>query len=78
MKFNEFDNALNYLSEMREDEVSLANAKNDQISFKSNLGEIKKDPKSKSKEQKNTLYNIEIHCKARNDVVISFMIILQC
>ena len=45
MKFNEFDNALNYLSEMREDEVSLANAKNDQISFKSSLGEIKKDPK---------------------------------
>ena len=41
-KFDEFDNALNLLNKIREDEISLAGAKNDQIVFKSSLGEIKK------------------------------------
>ena len=40
-KFDEFDNALNLLNKIREDEISLAGAKNDQIVFKSSLGEIK-------------------------------------
>ena len=37
---------------MRNGEKELAEAKNDQIKFKSNLGEIKKAHKNRSKEQK--------------------------
>ena len=43
VKFNEFDNALNLIDKIREGEISLADTKNDQIRFKSNLGEIKKN-----------------------------------
>ena len=40
------------------------------IEFKSYLGEIKKwKKKKKSKEQKNTLYNIEMHYRARNEAI---------
>ena len=42
--------------------------KNDQIRFKSNLGEIEKgNNKKRSKEQENALYNIEMLYKARNE-----------
>ena len=41
-KFDEFDNALNLLDKIREGEVSVVVAKNDQIAFKSNLSKIKK------------------------------------
>ena len=44
--------------------------KNDQIRFKSNLGEIKKENnKKRSKEQKNALYNIDMLYKARNEAI---------
>ena len=45
--------------------------KNDQINFKSELGEIKKGNKkeNRSKEQQSTLYNIEMLYKARNNVI---------
>ena len=62
VKFNESDNALTLLDKIREGKIILVNAKNDQIGFKSNLGEIKKgnEKKNRSKEQKNTLYNMEM------------------
>ena len=41
MKFNEFFHALNILDKIREGEISLADVKNDQIVFKSNLGKTK-------------------------------------
>ena len=48
----------------------LADVKNDQIKFKSNLGEIKKgNNKKRSKEQKNALYNIDMLYKARNEAI---------
>ena len=40
-KFNELDIAFNLISKMKEGEIIPADAKNDQIRFKSNLGEIK-------------------------------------
>ena len=40
-EFNKYDNALNLLVKIREGETSLADAKNDQAEFKSNLSEIK-------------------------------------
>ena len=36
-----FDNPINLLDKIKESERSLAKTKNDQIGFKSNLGEIK-------------------------------------
>ena len=52
-KFNEFDNALNRIDKIREGEISLADAKNNQIKFKSDLNEIKNgNKKNRSKEQK--------------------------
>ena len=45
----------------------LANVKNNQEKFKSYLGEIKKG--KKSKEPKNTFYNIETLYKARNEAI---------
>ena len=47
--------------------IDLADVKNNQEKFKSYLGEIRKgNKKHRSKEQKNTLYNIDMLYKARN------------
>ena len=64
---------------MRDGKISLTNAKNDQAEFKLDLNEIKKkgNKKHRSKEQKTSLYNIEMLYKARNSVIIFLMIILQ-
>ena len=67
-KFDKYDNALNLINKIKNGKIKLADVKNDQIKFKSNLGEIKRGPK-KSKEQKNALYNIEMLYKARNEVI---------
>ena len=58
---------------MREDEISLANAKNDQISFKSNLGEIKKDPKKSIKRAKKTYYII-LKCITKQETMLLFLL----
>ena len=62
-KFDEFDNALDIINKIRDGKTDLAN----QQKFKSFLGEIKKG--NKSNEQKNTLYNIEMLYKARNEAI---------
>ena len=41
-KFDEFDNAFNLSDKIRECKTKLADAKDDQTKFKSNLGEIKR------------------------------------
>ena len=49
-------------------EIRPADIKNNQEKFKTCLGEIKKgNKKNRSKEQWNTLYNIEMHYKERNE-----------
>ena len=48
--------------------ISLADAKNNQVKFKSNLSEKKGNKKHRSKDQKDALYNIEMLYKARNSV----------
>ena len=59
---------------MRDFKISLADAKNDQAEFKSNLNEIKKgNKKHKSKEQKkNALYNLEMLYYERNSIIEFF------
>ena len=46
-KFGKYDNALNLIDKMKNGEIKLAEAKNDQIQFKSNLGKIKKRKQQK-------------------------------
>ena len=69
-KFDKFVNALNIINKIQNGEINLADVKNNQEKFKSYIGEIKKgNKKHRSKEQKNTLYNIEMLYKARNEAI---------
>ena len=55
-KFDKYDNSLNLINKIKNGEIKLAKAKNDQIRFKLNLVEIKKgNNKKRSKEQENAL-----------------------
>ena len=70
VKFDEFDNAFDIIDKIRDGKIDLSDVKNNQEKFKSYLGEIKKgNKKHRSKEQKNTLYNIEMLYKARNEAI---------
>ena len=61
VKFNEFDNAFDIIDKIRDGKIDLSDVKNNQEKFQSYLGEIRKgNKKHRSKEQKITLYNIEI------------------
>ena len=42
-KFDKYDNALNLMNKIKNGEIKLAEAKNDQIRFKSSLGKIEKE-----------------------------------
>ena len=66
--FDKFDNAINIINKIQIGEIELADVKRNQEKFKSYLREIKKGIK-KSKEQKNTLYNIEMLYKARKEAI---------
>ena len=70
-EFNTYDNALDLIDKIKNGEIKLAEAKNNQINFRSNLSEIKKGSK-KSKTQKDTLYNIKILYKARKEAINIF------
>ena len=62
--FNIYDNAF---------DIKLAEVKNYQIRFKSNLGKMKKgNNKKRSKEQTNALYNIDMLYKPRNEAIKLF------
>ena len=53
--------------------ISLADVKNDQEKFKSDLEEIRRgNNKKRPKEQKDSLYNIEMLYKARNEAIKFF------
>ena len=61
---------INIINKIQNGEIDLANVKNNQEKFKTYLGEVKKGNKKHwSKEQKNTLYNIETLFKARNEAI---------
>ena len=65
-----FDNALDIINKIQDGKTDQADAKNNQQKFKSYLGEIKKGrSKHKSKEHRNTLCNIEMLYKARNEAI---------
>ena len=68
-KFNEFDNALDLIDKTKEWKISLTDIKINQAKFKSNLGEVKKAHKNRSKELKKPLYDVEMLYKARNEAM---------
>ena len=83
-KFNEYDNALNLIDKIKNGEIKLAEGKNDQIKFKSNLSEIKKgnnkkrSNKQKKKEKKKTHYTILICFIKQETRLLNFLMsILQ-
>ena len=54
-------NAFSFLNKIRDGKISQTDAKSDQEDFKSDLGKRKKENNMKrSKEQKYSLYNIEM------------------
>ena len=76
-KFDKFDNSLNIINKMQNGEISLADVENNQEKFIPYLREIKNgNKKHSSKEQKNTLYNIEMLYKAKREAINFIMIIL--
>ena len=65
VNFDKFNNALDIIDKIRDGKIDLADVKHNQEKFKSYLGETKKG--KKSKEQINTLYNIEMLYNARKE-----------
>ena len=45
--FNRYDSALDLIDKIKNSKIKLAKEKNDQVDFKSSLGEIKKEKKQK-------------------------------
>ena len=69
-KFDKFYNALDIIDKIRNGKIDLANVKNNQEKFKSYVGEIKNgNKKHRSKVPQNTLCNIEMFYKARNEAI---------
>ena len=61
---------LNTINKIKNGEISLADVKNNQEKFKPDIGEIKRrNNKRRSKEQKDTLHNIKILYKVRNEAI---------
>ena len=80
-KFHKFDNVFSVLDIIKSGEISLTGAKNDQVKFKSNLGEIIRriiTAKKYQKSQKKTLCTI-LKCFAKQEkrLLNFWMIILQ-
>ena len=68
-KFDKFDNALDIIDKIRNDEASITDLKSKQTKFKSSLSDVKKAHKNRTKEEEDTLYNIEMFYKARNEAI---------
>ena len=74
-KFNEFDNALDIINEIRDSKKDLADVEKNQEKFKYYLGEIKKGSK-KSKEKK-TLCTILKCSRKQRMKLLNFMMIIH-
>ena len=73
---NTYDNALNLIDKIKNSEIKLAEAKNDQIKFKLVLGEIKKGNNKKDQKSKKTCYTI-LKCFTKQEMrLLNFMAII--
>ena len=57
-KFDKYDNALDLINKIQNDEIKLTDAKNNQLIFKSHLGEIKKGNNTERSKEQKTHYTI--------------------
>ena len=76
LKFNEFDYALDLIDKIKGGKIKLADAKNDQIKFKSDLGEIKKWNKKIDQKSKKTLCIILKRFTKQEKMLLNFMMII--
>ena len=81
LKFNKFDNSHSLIDKIKKGEISLADTKNNQIKFKSELGEIKKANKKKtnqrSKKKKKKTLCTTLKCFIKEGtMLLSFMMII--
>ena len=82
LKFNKFDNSHSLIDKIKKGEISLADTKNNQIKFKSELGEIKKankkktNQRSKKKKTKKTLCTTLKCFIKEGTMLLSFMMII--
>ena len=74
-KFNTYDDALDLVDEIKNGEIKLAEAKNDQIRFKSNLDKIKKGNNKKGSKEQETQYTILIRFTKQETTLLNFLII---
>ena len=75
-KFDKYDNAVNLSNKIKNGEIKLADAKNDQIKFKSNLGKIKKEAIKQYQKGKKTRHTI-LKCFTKQKMRLSnFMMII--
>ena len=75
LKFNEFDNALDFINKMKEGKIRIADAKIDQIKFKSDLGEIKKWNKKINQKSKKTFCIILKRFTKQEKMLLNFIMI---
>ena len=69
-KFDKYNNALDIINKTINGKIKLEDLKNDQEIFKSHLGGIRKGSnKKKSKQQKNTMQNVEMLYISRNEAI---------
>ena len=77
-KFDKYENALNLVDRIRNGQIKLSDAKNDQEIFKSHLGEIKKETTKQNQESNKMLYTIwKCFIKQETKLLNFMMIILQ-
>ena len=74
--FDTYDNVLNLIDKIKNVEIKLAETKNDQIKFKSNLGKIKKGNNQKYQKIKKTCNTI-LKCFTKQKTrLLNFMMII--
>ena len=74
--FDAYDNALNLIDKIKNGEIKLAEAKNDQIKFESNLGKIKKGNNKRNQKTKKTCHTILKWFTKQKTRLLNFMIII--
>ena len=74
-KFDKYNNALELIDKIRDDEIKLSDVKNDQAIFKSNLGETKRENK-KYQRSKRMLYTM-LKCFIKQETrLLNFLMII--
>ena len=74
--FRNYQNPIELFKDLRDGNINPRQVLRDQINFKSDLSEIKKNPKPKSKDQISVIQNVENSFDFREKVIDSLQIVL--